>query len=139
MNISKFFSLAKNASKFSDFGASKARHMGCVFVHKNKVISVGWNTEKEHPVQKKYNVERGFDSSCCKNSLHAEMYALVRCQDLEIDWSKVNVFVYRELANGSPANSKPCEACQKAMFDKGIKKENIFYISSIGEYHRMGD
>lgn len=136
MNISKFFVLAKNASKFSDFGASKARHMGCVFVHKNRVISVGWNTEKEHPAQKKYNVERGFDCSCCKNSLHAEMYALVKCQDLDIDWGKVSVFVYRELASGIVANSKPCEACQKAMTDRGIKLDNVFYTNS-GNYHRM--
>lgn len=136
MNISKFFGLAKNASKNSDFDVPKSRHTGCVFVHKNRVISVGWNTEKEHPAQKRYNAERGFDSSGCKNSLHAEMYALVKCQDLDIDWGKVSVFVYRELANGMVANSRPCEACQKAMTDKGIKLDNVFY-TNVGSYYRM--
>ena len=138
MNINKFFALAKSASANSDFDISKSRHMGCVFVYKNRVVSIGWNTGKEHPAQKKYNVERGFDCSGCKNSLHAEMYALVKCQDLDIDWNRVSVFVYRELANGYKANSKPCLACQKAMFDKGIKLENIFY-TNLGSYCRMGD
>ena len=131
MNIDKYVSFAKSASQYSDFcGEKVSRHTGCVMVYKNKVISVGWNTSKEHPLQKKYNKERGFDTDVSKNSLHAEMYALIKSEGLEIDWSKVIMFVYREHADGGLAMAKPCEACEKAIADRGIK--TVFYTSKYG-------
>ena len=133
MNINKCFGFAKNASTFSDFCGSKtARHTGCVIIHKNRVISVGWNTNKEHPVQKKYNKERGFNTDTCTNSLHAEICALIKSDDLAVDWSKVSVFVYRECADGSLAMARPCSACMKAMLDRGIPKDHIYYTNEGG-------
>lgn len=131
MNIDKYFSFARNASQYSDFCGSKvSRHTGCVLVHKNKVISVAWNTSKEHPLQKKYNKERGFNTDVSKNSLHAEMYALVRTEGLDIDWSKVTMFVYREHADEKRAMARPCEACMKAIKDRGIKL--VIYTTGCG-------
>ena len=131
MNIEKYFSFAKNVSIHSDFCGSKvSRNTGCVMIYKNRVISVGWNISREHPVQKKYNKDRGFDTSISKNSLHAEMYALIKSDDLDIDWSKVKIFVYREHADGSTAMAKPCSACLMAIKDRGIK--TAFYTTDNG-------
>jgi deoxycytidylate deaminase len=128
MNILKYLAFAKSVSQFSDFcGDTTSRHTGCVIVHKNRVLSVGWNTNKEHPLQKKYNKERGFNTDICRNSLHAEMYALVKTEGLDIDWSKATVFVYRECADGFCAMARPCKACMKAIMDRGIK--NICYTT----------
>ena len=101
MNINKYFSFAKNISQYSCFcGDKTSRHTGCVIIHKNRVISVGYNTNKEHPMQKKYNKERGFNTDNCINSLHAEMAAIIKSDGYNIDWSKATIFVYRERANG---------------------------------------
>jgi len=127
MNISKLFYLAKLASRFSNYDRATSRHVGCVIVYKNKVISIGWNCKKEHPEQKKYNKERGFNTDSCKNSLHAEMYALIKCKDYDVDWGRVEVCVYREFSNGKIALAKPCKACQKALQERGIKQKNIHY------------
>lgn len=43
-----------------------------------------------------------------KNFLHAEMKCLVETRDLDIDWSKVSIFVYREHCDGTKALSRPC-------------------------------
>lgn len=131
MNIEKYFAFAKGISKFSDFYIDKtSKHIGCIIVYKNKVISVGWNTSKEHPLQKEYNKQRNFNVDSCKNSLHAEIYALIRCNDIDIDWSKASIFIYRELANGQKAMARPCEACTKAIKDRGIK--TVFYTTENG-------
>jgi deoxycytidylate deaminase len=131
MNINKYLAFAKSVSQSSDFCENKtSRHTGCVIIHKNRVISVGCNTSKEHPLQKKYNKRRGFNTDICKNSLHAEMYALIKADGIDVDWSKVTVFVYRELANGKCALARPCRACMKAIIDRGIK--HICYTTDTG-------
>jgi deoxycytidylate deaminase len=130
MNTTKFFHLARNASQYSDFDNAISRHLGCVIVYKNRIISVGWNCDKQHPLQKKYNKERGFNTTNCKNSLHAEIHALIKCQGVDVDWSKTTVFVYREFANGKTALARPCRACMKAIIDRGIK--HICYTTDTG-------
>ena len=130
MNIEKYFGFAKNVSKFSDYYEKTSKHIGCVIVYRNRVISDGWNTSKEHPIQKEYNKERDFNVDCCKNSLHAELHALLRCSNIDIDWSKAYIFVYREHADGSFGNAMPCKACKKAIYDRGIG--TIFYTNDKG-------
>lgn len=137
-NITKFFTLAENASRFSDYSTAVSRRTGCVLVCKNRVISVGWNTDKEHPSQKKYNAQRGFCTDESKNSMHAEIYALVRCHGMDIDWSRASIFVYRRYANGSLALAKPCNACMKALLGKGIRAEKIYYTGN-GCLCKFGD
>jgi deoxycytidylate deaminase len=131
MNIYKYFTFAKSISKFSDFyGDKTSKHVGCVIVYKNKVIAVGWNTSKEHPLQKEYNRQRDFNVDFCKNSLHAEIYALIRCNYADVEWSKASIFIYRELASGIVAMARPCMACTKAIRDRGIK--TVFYTTENG-------
>ena len=120
--IEKFFNMAKNASKFSDFPKQK---IGAVAVYKNRIIATGYNVVKENPLQKYYNKYRGFDTDTAKNMLHAEMMCILRIKELDMDYYKVHIFVYRELKDGSLALAKPCPACMQAIKDLGIK--NIHY------------
>ena len=136
MNTDKYFKLARNASRFSDYPKIK---IGAVVVCKNKVISVGWNTTQSHPLQKHYNKYRNvdgreYDVELQSNGLHAEMMAI---RHLKGDLSKCSIFVYREYKDGSTGISKPCQACMKAMEDIGIK--NIYYTTENGyNYERIG-
>lgn len=121
-SIKKFFEMAKNSSKLSDYPKQK---IGAVLVYKNRVIANGYNVVKENPLQKYYNRYRGFDTDTAKNMLHAEIMCILRVKDLDIDYSKVHIFVYRECKDGSLAIAKPCAACMQAIKDLGIK--NIHY------------
>lgn len=118
----RYFKLARNASEFSDYTQYK---LGCVIVYKNKIISVAWNTNKENPIQKKYNKERGFDVDTSRNTLHAEINALIKIKDMDIEMDKVKIFIHRETKDGIRALAKPCPACEKAIKDFGIK--NVYY------------
>jgi len=134
--INKFFKLAKNASKFSDY-TKKNIHIGAVLVYKNKVISNGWNTDKTNPIQYAYNIyrqqtennNREYDANNHLPCVHAEMKCLIDTKDLNIDWRKANLFVYRS-SNGKLRNCKPCKACLKAIKDRGIR--NVYYTNEDG-------
>lgn len=129
MNLTKFMEKAKDISKLSTY---PKQNLGCVMVYKNRVIGVGWNCDKEHPLQKHYNKLRGFNVDECRNTVHAEISAILNTRDMDIDWSKVSMFIYRETKDGNMALAKPCEACSKAIEDLGI--QDVYYSSRDGIY-----
>ncbi len=129
MNINRYFNLAKRASTFSDYDKIK---IGAVLVYKNKIISVGWNTHKSNPIQKKYNLFRSdenryYDVDSMPNYTHAEMKCLIDTMYLEhINWSKTSIFIYRSNMN----MCRPCNSCMRALKERGIK--NIYYTDKNG-------
>lgn len=128
--IHHYLDMANNACYYSD---NKRARLGCVITYKNKILSVGWNLQnKEHPLQKQYNKYRNYDpeASTSKNTIHAECHALIRTKNLDVDWSKANIFVYRIKKDGSKGLAKPCPACEAMIKAKGIK--NIFYSTENG-------
>ena len=122
------FNRAKEISYLSDY---KRIHIGCVAVYKNQILAVGYNTNKTHPLQMKYNRYRNmvYENTEPKSSLHAEMSCLMQIKDMDIDFSKVELYIYRENVFGL-AMSRPCGACMKAIDDLGIKK--IHYTTNGG-------
>lgn len=117
--IWKFLQKAKEASEQSTF---PRQHLGSVLVYGNKIIAVGFNTNKTNPKQFIYNKYRSFKEYYSKNNgvLHAEMNALIKARFLDIDWSKATLYVYRELKNGELALARPCVACQAYLLEKGV-------------------
>ena len=107
-------------------------HIGAVAIYKNQVLSVGYNTNKTHPLQKKYNRYRHMYYSSVEPmpKLHAEMMCLLNIKDMDIDFSKVELYIYREDKNGNLAICRPCRACMKMIDDLGIKK--IYYTTDGG-------
>ena len=125
--IRRYFKLAKNASSFSDYPKI---NIGAIIVYKNQIISVGYNICKSNPTQMRYNMYRNmngrnYDVRARNNFLHAEMKCLIETKDVDIDWSKASIFVYREHCDGSKALSRPCPSCYQAIKERGIK--NIYY------------
>lgn len=123
MTINKGYLFAKKASEKSDFYRN---HTGAVAIYNGSVIAEGWNSEKTSPLQARYNDLRGFDSYKYRASLHAEMMVISKIRYLDIDFSKVQLFVWR--GKEQPRLSKPCEACEKAIREVGIKK--VFYTGN---------
>jgi deoxycytidylate deaminase len=131
----RYFELARKASEFSDFDM---HHLGCVIIYKNYILSVGYNTNKTHPIQMQYNKYRNFNNpDNVKHKLHAEVAALSKIKDLDIDWSKVEIYIYRENKNGKPALSYPCIGCRNYIKIVGIK--HLYYtIDGDYQYERLG-
>lgn len=106
-------------------------HIGCVAVYKNHVLAVGYNTNKTHPLQMKYNWYRKKTyPGEFTQKLHAEISCIMQIKDMNIDFSKVELYIYRENGNKELAMSRPCGACMKAIDDLGIKK--IHYTTNGG-------
>lgn len=103
----------------------RERVFACV-VYKNNPISFGYNQKKSHPFQK--NFGRNADSIY----LHAEIHAIVGAlKVISVDeLSRCSMYVLRQ--KHYPAHSKvmwgmakPCEGCQRAIAQFGIKK--VYY------------
>ncbi len=112
------FSLAENACKYSDFNRV---HIGCIAVYKNKVLAVGFNSCRSHPIQQKYNAMRKFSKSNkpSNDSLHAEIHAMIQIMNMDIDFSKVKLYICRVKLDGSKSMSRPCAACLAMIKDIG--------------------
>lgn len=127
--IDRHFNIAKQASIYSNV---KRARVGSVFIYKNKILSIGWNSNKTAPIQAYWNKER-FDESkepYCLHSLHAETTALLNVKNTNIDWSKVMVFNWRIKKDGTQGNSRPCKSCMAMLIKQGIK--DIFYSTENG-------
>ena len=135
--INHYFNLARNACYYSDF--MKAR-LGAVLIYKGKVMSVGWNSTKTSPLQRQLNRYRGYDvdASEAHNTLHAEVACLTKVRDLDIDWGRASIFVYRIKKDGSSGLSYPCKGCMALIKSMGIK--NIYYSTENGwAYERINN
>lgn len=119
----KFFDVAKSVAKTSDFHKGK---VGCCVVCKNVILSVASNTEKTHPLQRKYNKFRNFNIDESPARMHSEIRALIPLINKNIKWKNVEIYIYRILMNGNPAISKPCPTCIRFINDLGIR--TVFYI-----------
>ena len=131
MNDKHYFNGARMCSLKSDYTGGHAR-VGCVVVYKGTILAKGWNSDKTHTFQAKYNTFRFKDSGnhYLPNKVHSEIMALSKIKYLDIDFSKVHIYVYRELRDGQIANSRPCPACMAAIRAMGIKY--IHYSTEFG-------
>lgn len=63
------------------------------------------------------------------------MMCILKIMHLDIDFSKVKLYVYRQDLKGNLAMCRPCCACMKAIKDLGIK--NIYYTTNDGYIHEV--
>ena len=118
-----FFEEAKRCSYKSDYIGAASVRIGAVAVLKGIVIAKGYNRNKTHPLQEKYNSYRYNTQSnhYYPSKIHAEMEVVSKIRNLDIDFSKVIIYVYRETKEGTLAMARPCKACTAALKDLGIK------------------
>lgn len=130
MTDSHLFKLARECSLQSDYSGSA--RVGCVVVYKHCVLAKGSNSNKTHTEQEKYNIWR-YKNSGNKyqpSKLHAEIQSLSKIKYLDIDWSKVHIYIYRELKDGTLAMARPCQACLAAI--KDLKIKHLHYSTGDG-------
>lgn len=89
---------------------------------KGNILSVGKNDYfRSHPTQAYYAEKCGNKHSIF---IHAEIDALTK-----IPYGKkpYAIYIARINKNGEPVIAKPCQICQEAIKDAGIKENNIYY------------
>ena len=122
----KYFAKAKRIAAISDYHKI---HIGCVAVYQGNVIGVACNTNKTHPTQKYYNRFRE-ESDVLMPKLHAEINCINQIKHLDINFSKVKLYIYR-IRNDKPYGmSRPCPSCMAAIKDLGIR--DIYYTTNDG-------
>lgn len=101
----------------------KMKLAACLVI-RNEIISVGFNSDKSHPLQKRFS----------KNSdaifKHAEVDCIIKALKIveEDDLKDANLYVYRvkKLSKGDAhwvsGMAEPCPGCQKAIEHFGIKR-----------------
>lgn len=117
MNL-RHFDLARKLSFKSDYH----HKIGAVVVNKRgKPEGLGFNNPKKtHPM-----------SGNPFKTLHAELSAILNAGD---DCHGCDIYIYRELKDGKPANAKPCRFCLEMLKMSGII--NIYYTDN-GEYKKL--
>lgn len=128
----KFFNKAKNVAAISDVAQT---HIGCIAVYQRQIIGLGYNCNKTHPIQKKYDRFRELNLEGCRgvsrlHSLHAEMNCINQIRNLDVNFSNVKLYIYRQRKDQPWGLSRPCPACMAAIKDLGIR--DIYYTTNDG-------
>ena len=120
------FEYARRAAEMSTFRVQ----VGAIAVQGKKILSSGWNSEKSHTTQYRFDRYRDFrNDGTCANALHAEIACLIPLlHNPEIDWSRVEVYVYRIRKDQPFGMARPCAACMRALLNAGVR--NIYYTSN---------
>lgn len=125
----KYFDKARQAAIVSDYYKI---HIGCVAVYQGNIISIGCNCNKTHPIQKKYNQYRK-PSDFMLPKLHAEINCINSIKHLDINFSKVKLYIYRIRKDQPFGLSRPCPSCMAAIKDLGIR--DVYYTTNDGYAH----
>lgn len=126
-----YYKKAKQISKLSTYDRIC---IGCIAVYRKNIIGIGYNQAKTNPMQTKYSLYRCVSNAdSINNYLHAEMACVNQIKNLDIDFSKVKLFVYREDNKKIMRICKPCGACERAIRDLGIK---MVYYTDTNKYIR---
>ena len=133
MRLSKshrsYFKAAKAVSELSTY---KQHHLGCVAVYGHTIISSGYNSNKTNPTQKKLNACRFTEET--PHTLHSEVSCLLPLMGRrDIDFSRVQLYIWRNHTDGTPALARPCKSCMHLIKELGIK--NIYYTNDDGYSH----
>lgn len=92
---------------------------------------IACNTNKTHPMQKYYNRYRYHpQTSYFYPKLHAEINCISSIRHLDINFSKVKLYVYRTRCDQEYGIARPCPSCMAAIKDLGIR--HIYYTTNDG-------
>jgi deoxycytidylate deaminase len=124
----RYFQKARQAAEISDY---KRTHVGCVAVYQGNIIGIACNTNKTHPMQKYYNRYRYHpQTSYFYPKLHAEINCISSIRHLDINFSKVKLYVYRTRCDQEYGIARPCPSYMAAIKDLGIR--HIYYTTNDG-------
>ena len=125
----RYFSKARQVALVSDFDKT---HVGCVAIYQGNIIAIGCNTHKTHPKQQYYNQFRmiRYEDSKYLPKMHAEIHCLNVIRNMDINFAKVKLYVYRTRRDPLIKLANPGASCMVAIRDLGIRQ--IYYTTNDG-------
>ncbi len=134
VNVGILHTLAKVAAA----NPTNSEKFAAAVVYRNRIISIGMNSMKSHPMAAKYG----------KNEhaifLHAEVSAIKNAlREIDVDdFSKCDIYIAR-VKKEKPFTkkyvwglSKPCPGCERAIAEFGFKR--TIYTCDEGDYEVVG-
>lgn len=129
--VKSFFDKAEKAAYIGDYYPYR---LGCVAVYnKQHILSVGYNSNKTHPIQSAYNKFRNFNNQnhYCPDKVHAEIHCLSLLKEyVDLDYSRISLYIVRITRDGTKGIARPCIACMNYIKKLGIRK--IYYTTEYG-------
>ena len=125
-----FLGKAGEISKLSDF---ENIHIGCVAVYNGRIISIGYNSNQTHPIQKKYNNFRDLSNPVTgyiAHKIHAETMCLINIKNNNIKMKKVKLYICRYKFDNNYGMARPCVGCMNLI--KKLNIRNIYYTIDNG-------
>jgi tRNA(Arg) A34 adenosine deaminase TadA len=122
------FDTARKLALTSDYGRFR---MGAIVASGKSIVSMGTNSKKTHPLQKKFT-----NKPWLTPWRHAEIHALSLTGNADI--GGCDVYVCRVLADNSLGTSKPCSGCTQALKHFGIRGA-YFYEDGKFLYHALNN
>ena len=122
----RYFDKARQIADISDYSRI---HIGCIAVYHGQIIGIGCNTNKTHPAQKFYNRYRE-PSDTMLPKLHAEISCISQIKNLDINFSKVKLYIYRIRKDQPFGLARPCPSCMAAIKDLSIR--DVYYTTNDG-------
>lgn len=122
----RYFDKARQTANISDYYKT---HIGCVAVYQGDIIGIGCNCNKTHPTQKFYNKYRKPSDSMLPK-LHAEISCINSIKNLDVNFAKVKLYIYRIRKDQPYGMARPCPSCTNFITNLGIK--HIYYTSNDG-------
>lgn len=106
------------AKEYAKKNPTDLNKMAAVIAKGRKIIGIGYNSRKTHPLMLKF-AEADNELKTC---LHAEIDAIRQAlrQYDEEELQGASIYIARVLKNGETAMAKPCNVCQKALEAYGI-------------------
>jgi len=86
-----------------------------LIIKKNRVLSVGYNSKKTHPIMNTKTQQR-----------HAECDAILRCPEGDLRGS--DMIVVRARGGGLAGLARPCDTCQAVLKQSDLKQ--VFYTTN---------
>jgi len=133
MNYQHYLDIAAECAKSATYSGPSRVKLGCVAVYHGTVLAKGCNTDKTHTNQAKYNYLRYDEDRGTRYyppKVHSEVSVLSRIRYLDIDFSRVTLFIAREYKSGAPALARPCPSCMALIKEFGI--HTICYTTDSG-------
>jgi hypothetical protein len=135
LNIVKFKRLEEISKSLVDYNSSKRCHHFSFVLYKNRIISIGYNSQKTHPVNlknRKKSLKTGEDFSDQKY-VCSEFSAINKLKNMtNIDSKKCVLVNLRYNRNGKVDMSKPCMSCENLLKYFNFKK--VIWTNNNGDY-----
>ena len=111
----------------------RCRHFSFI-LDRNRIISIGMNSTKTHPMNLKYNyVNKNKESISNIVGTHAELNAVIKLG--EEDCSRLTLVNTRINRNNLLDNSAPCSGCSDMIRQLSFK--NVYYSNIKGNFDKF--